>query len=139
MQKFTKQKYFYYIAFMLMASTFLRVVFNNLPPIIRSHHLWTFIWGLSLVVFHPKIFLNKAIVYILTYGLLLLIATNTIWSNMDELNSSKLFMEFYEITIGVSVITYFIQRKDYINLAKITKWSIVFLFITALMTIVSSA
>ena len=139
MQPLTRQKYFYYIAFMLMASTFLPLVFNNLPPIIRSHHLWTIIWVISLLIFNPKICLNKAIIYLLAYGLLLYLATETIWSNMDDWNYRRLFFEFYEIAIGVSVIIYFQQSNDYIGLAKITKWSIVFLCITAVMTIISSA
>lgn len=139
MQPLTKQKYFYFIAFMLIASTFLPLVFNNLPPFIRSHHLWTIIWGISLLIFRPRIFLNRAIVYVLAYGLLLFIATETIWISMDSWNKNLLFNEFYQIAIGISVITYFQQSKDYISFAKITKWSIIFLFITAIMSIISSA
>lgn len=123
---------------MLMASAFLRLVFNNLPPIIRSHHLWTIIWVASLLVFYPKIFLNRAIVYVLIYGFFLFVAIETIWSNIDDWNHRRLFYEFYEIAIGVSVITYFQQTRDFISLAKITKWSMVFIFITAIMTLVSA-
>lgn len=124
---------------MLMASTYLPILFNNLPPIIRSHHLWTIIWGISLLIFNTKIFYNKAMLYVLAYGLFLYLATETIWSNIDDWNYKRLFFEYYEVAIGVSVITYFLQSKDYIHLAKITKWSIVFLFITAIMSIISSA
>ena len=139
MQPLTKRKYFYYVAFMLIASTFLPIVFNNLPPLIRSHHLWTTIWVISLLVFNPKIFLNKTILYVLLYGVFLWLLTQTIWASMDNWNYKRLFFEFYEIAIGVSVITYFLQSKDYIGLAKITKWSIVFLLVTAIMSIISSA
>ena len=124
---------------MLMASTFLPLVFNNLPPLIRSHHLWTITWSISLLLFNPRIFINKIMVYLFVYGLFLFLATETIWSSIDDWNYKRLFMEFYEIAIGVSVITYFFQSKDYINLAKITKWSIVFLLITAIMSIISSS
>ncbi len=138
MQKVTGQKYFYYIALMLMATTFLPLVFNNLPPFIRSHHIWTIIWGVSLLFFDTKIFFSKPMMYLFIYGLLLLLATQTIWSSMDEWNYKLLVNEFYEIAVGVSVITYFLQNKNYLDLAKVTKWSIVFLFITAIMTIISS-
>lgn len=124
---------------MLMASTFLPLMFINLPPVIGSHHLWTIIWVLSLLVFNPKIFLNKAIVYLLIYGLLLYLATETIWSSMDDWDRIRLFFEFYEISIGITVITYFFQNKDFIGLAKITRWAIIFLFITAIMSIITSA
>jgi len=139
MQNLTKQKYFYYIALMLMASTFLPLVFNNLPKGFRSHHLWTIIWGVSLLVSHPRIFFSKQMIYIYSYGLLLLIASQTIWRNMDYWNAKVLFNEFYQIAIGVSVVSYFFQSKDYLGLAKITKWSLIFLFITAIMTLVSAA
>ncbi len=123
---------------MLMATAFLPVVFNNLPPIIRSHHLWVTLWGISLVIFYPKIFFNKALLYLLVFGLFLFIASETIWSSIDEWNYRMLFTEYYQLLVGVSVITYFHQTKDYIHLAKITKWSIIFFSITAIMTIVSS-
>jgi hypothetical protein len=139
MQPLTKQKYFYYIAFMLIASVYLPQVFNNLPPFIRSHHLWTILWFLSLLVFNPQIFLNRAIVYVLAYSFFLFIATETIWISMDSWNKKLLFNEFYQIAVGVSVITYFQQSKDYIGLANITRWAIVFLCITAIMSIISSA
>jgi hypothetical protein len=138
MQPLQKQKYFYFIAFMLIASTFLPLVFNNLPPIIGSHHLWTIIWTISLIIFSPKILLNKAIAYLLVYGFFLFLATETIWSSIDDWNSTRLFFEFYEIVIGVTVITWFLQSKDYFRLAKITKWSLIFIFITAIMSIISS-
>jgi hypothetical protein len=139
MRPLTRQKYFYYIAFMLIASAYFPLLFNNLPPIIRSHHLWAVIWCLSLLVLQPKIFLNRTIVYVLAYGLFLFIATETIWISMDSWNKNLLFNEGYQIAIGVSVITYFQQSKDYIGFANITRWAIVFLCITAIMSIVSSA
>jgi hypothetical protein len=50
-----------------------------------------------------------------------------------------LFNEFYQISIGASVIAYFHHSKDYLSLAKLTKWTILFILVTAIMTIVSSA
>jgi hypothetical protein len=137
MQPITKQKYFYFISFMVMASTFLPLVFFNLPRVIGSHHLWTLIWVVSLLVFNPQIFVKKVIVYLLAYGLFLFLAIKTIWSTIDYNNSVRLFFEFYEISIGVTIITYYNQSMDYLSLAKLTRWSIVFLFITATMTIVT--
>ena len=121
-----------------MASAFLPLVFNNLPPVIRSHHLYTTIWGLSLLFFYPKIFLSKIMQYLVFYGLFFFLATNLIWYNIDKMNYYLIFYEFYYITVGVTVITYFIQVKDYLNLAKLVKWSLIFLLITAIMSIVSS-
>jgi hypothetical protein len=138
MKNLSKKKYLYFIALMLMTSTFLPLVFSNLPTVIGSHHLWTIIWSLSLLVMYPRIFFCKRMVYIYLYGLITFIATNTILNRIDDWNYRSLFMELYIITIGASVITYFLQIKDYKGLAMLTKWSMVFIFITAIMTIVSS-
>ncbi len=139
MQRLNKQKYFYCIAFMLMASSFLPLVFNNLPGFIKSHHLWTMLWVVSLLLFYPKIFLDKRIWFLILYGFFLFFATVTIWENMDDWNYRSLFMELYEVGIGLLVVMFFYKTKDYIGLAKITAWSILFIIITAVMTIVSSA
>lgn len=139
MQNFTIQKYFYYIAFMVMASTYLPLVFNNLPPIVRSHHLWTIIWGISILLSQPKIIFRKPMLYILLYGLLILLTLLLIFTKMDKWNSRMLIGEFYNIVVGASIISYFLTNRDYIGLAKLTKWSLVFLFITAIMSIISSA
>lgn len=135
----TKQKYFYYIALLLMTTTYLPLVGNNLPPIIRSHHLYTVIWGLSLLVLYPKIFFTKTMLGVLSYGIFVFIATKTFWSNMNEWNFKMLFTEYYNIAVGVSVFTFFSNRKEYIYLAKLTRWILIFLIITAIMTIISSA
>lgn len=138
MQKFPQKTYFQFIVFMLMASTFLPLVFNNLPPVIKSHHIWTFIWGFSLLFFAPNVFKKKPMLCVAVYGLFLLLMLNTFWKDMDEWNTRMLIIEYYEIAVGFSVITYFHQSKDYISLAKITKWALIFLFITAVMSIISS-
>jgi hypothetical protein len=139
MKFYTRKLHFRLVSFMLISSTYLPVIFVNLPPFIRSHHIWTIIWGISLITFYPKIFLNKAMVYLISYALFLYVGTKTIWINMDDKNHHRLFLELYQVSIGISVITYFFQSKDYFGLAQLTKWSIVFLFITAIMTIISSS
>jgi len=135
----TDNKSFYYIALTLMASTFLPLVFNNLPPVIRSQHFYAIVWGLSLLFFRPGFLFTKSMVYIFAYGLFIVLATASIWSDMDEWNKRMLFQEYYEVAIGISIFSYFHNIKDYSSIAKITKWSIFFLFITAIMTIISAA
>jgi hypothetical protein len=123
---------------MMMISTFLPLAYNNIHRFLL-HYVWAIIWGLSLLVFYSKIFYSRTMVYIFTYGLIIFLATNTIWSSIDDWNYELLIREIYPIATGVSVITYFLHSKDYIGLAKITRWIIVFIFITAIMTIISSA
>jgi hypothetical protein len=134
-----KDQYFYYVALILMASTFLPLVFNNLPPVIRSQHFYAIIWIASLLLFRPSFFTTKGIIYILSFALFLYLSILTIWQNMDDWNKQSLFDEYYQIAIGLSIFTYFKNNKDFISIAKITKWSIIFIFITSIMTIISSA
>lgn len=135
---FTKRTLFYYLAIMLMSSAFLPLVFNNLPPIIRSHHVWTLIWGLSLILFAPKVFAEKIMIYVLIYGLFLSLMFTVFWINIDDWNKKMLITEYYQVALGVSVFAYFKNTGNIISFAKVTKWSLIFLLITAIMTIISS-
>lgn len=129
--------YFVFVIFMLIASTYLRVLFNNLPPILRSHHVWTIIWGISIVAFKPSILFNKVTLYLLIYGIFLIVGLNTFWRHMDDWNMKFLLNELYHMSVGITVISYFRKTNDYVSLAKITKWALVFIFITAIMSIIS--
>ncbi len=122
-----------------MASTFCPLVFNNLPPIISSHHFWTIIWGISILLFQPKVLFSKLMLIVMGYGLFLIFMLITFWSSMDEWNIKMLYNEFYIFSIGISVISYFHHTKDYKSFALITKWSLIFIGITAIMSIISSS
>ena len=134
-----KPNLFYYISLLLMANTFLPVVFYNLPPILSSFNLLLIIWGLLLIYFYFEILISKVMLILISSWFLFVFAINSIWINFDDWNHALIADDYKNIIIGVSVITYFIHSKDYINLAKLTKWSIVFIIITAIMTIFSSA
>jgi hypothetical protein len=133
-----RKKYFRFLSFMIIASSFLPLVFNNLPNYIRSHHIWTILWFLSIIVFYPKMISNKSILYLLFYGAVIVIGLNTFWKTMDEWNKSMIYNEFYQISVGLTVFIYYKHSKDYAGLAHISKWGVIFLIITAVMTIVSS-
>lgn len=132
------QKFLYIIVFMMMVTTYLPLFYNNVPAFFRSHHLWTLLWGISLMVLQPRVFFSKPMLVIYLYGLLLLLATLSIWSYMDWWNNRLLFDELYHFAVSVSVISYFYQTRNYIDLAKITQWALIFILITAAMSIVSS-
>jgi hypothetical protein len=134
-----KRGYFYFIAFMIMASAFLPLVFNNLPAFIRSHHIWTITWFVSILIFYPRVFINKLVLILLFYGLIfVLILQNTLYVNIDDWNKRQILQEFYEISVAISVLAYFQIEKDFIRFAKLVKWTMAFIFITAIMTIVTS-
>ena len=137
-KSFDKRGYFYFISFMLMASTFLPLVYNNVR-FITNHIGWSIIWFFSLIVFKPQIFKNKLLLFVLLYGVIFIfILLNTLWFNVDEWNKKQITLECYEILVAVSVLTYFRIEQDYFRFAKLVKWTMIFIFITAVMSIVTS-
>ena len=88
-KSFDKRGYFYFISFMLMASTFLPLVTNNVR-FITNGLWWSIIWLFSLIVFKPQIFQNKLFLIVLLYGLIFLILLNTLWVNVDDWNKKQI-------------------------------------------------
>jgi hypothetical protein len=67
-----------------------------------------------------------------------LILLNTLWINVDEWNKGQITWEYYEILVAISILTYFRIEQDYFRFAKLVKWTMIFIFITALMTIITA-
>lgn len=124
---------------MLMVTTYLPVVTNNLPPIIRSHHLWAGIWGVSILILARPIFNNRILLYVLIYYLLLvLVMMNSVWSNMDKWNRAQGINELYMLTMALTMYAYFEYSRDFVGFAKILRWVLTFIFFTAILSIYSS-
>ena len=139
MANISKRQYFYFVSLMLMITTYLPVLYNNLPPIMRSHHIWTGLWIVSIILFYPKIFNDKLIRFVLFYGFIFVfILQLTLWEKVDEWNKNLIINEFYQIFIGLTLITYFRQEKDYYRLSKLVKWVLIFVFITSILTIITT-
>jgi hypothetical protein len=123
---------------MLMASTFLPLVTNNVR-FITNDFWWSIIWLFSLIVFKPQVFQNKLILFVILYGVIfILILLNTLWVNVDEGNKHQITEEWYDVLVALSVLTYFRIEQDYFRFAKLVKWIMIFIFITAVMSIVVS-
>lgn len=126
------------IIVILMITTYLPVVYFRFPSYIGSHHFWVVIWGVSLLIFKPKVLIDKMMITTYIYGLFIWLMLNYVWINMNEWNATMLPNEYYQILIGISIITYFNVSKDYKGLALITKYALIFIIITAFMTIITS-
>lgn len=139
MIRLTKEKYFRFVIAMQMVMTFLLVVKYRLPAYLGSPHVWALVWGISLLLFKPKVFTQKLMLMVGLYGVFLLLMLNVFWIAMDDWNVKLLWNEFYQIAVGISIISYFYVSEDYIGLAKITKYTLIFLFITAVMTNITAS
>ncbi len=134
----SKKLYFRFIIFMLLFSTFFYLLFINLPPIIGSHHLWTIIWFLSLIFLYPKIFKNKLFILLLIYGFIIYILLNTLRDNIHPIMKTQIINEFYVFAVAISVLSYFRLEQDYEGFAIIIKWTLLFIFISAIMSIITA-
>lgn len=132
------RKHFLALSIILAGLVFMPLLQANLPPYIRSYHVWVLIWGVSLLAFAPKVFIQKTMLSVYLLGLYLWIMLNTVWSKMDPWQIKTIWGDYYSIIVAVSIFTYFIYTKNYLDLAVLTKYTIIFIGITALMTIIVS-
>jgi len=124
---------------MLMVTTFLPIISYNLPPIIGSYHLFAIIWLLLLFLFKNNLLLKNILLYLIVYTLVFIILfPNTLQQYMDEWNRNFIATEMYNFIIAISVLFYFIYEKDYKGLNNIVNWTLVFIVITSIMTIISA-
>jgi hypothetical protein len=91
------------------------------------------------MAFHPKILFHPVFRILIVYGLFLLLGINTFWKDMDDWNSDLLYKEYYQILVGTSILLFFLITKSYYSYAKIVFWSILFVFVTSIMSLVSSS
>jgi hypothetical protein len=129
-------KLFRLLATMLLVSALLPLVFNNLPPVVRSHHIWTALWGCALFFFRPGVLFTKTMLLVMVnWVIVLCIANDVVWVNMDEEAKRMIYLEYYEIAVALSVITYFRESRDYEGLARVVRVALICIVITALMSV----
>lgn len=134
-----KHKYFYYLSVILMLTTYLPVVYENLPHIVGYHYYWTGLWFISLVFLKPNVFQDKLLILVIVYGLIyVLFLFNTLWIDVDDWNKQLIMRETYQIIVGLSILAYYRASKNFMGLAKLIKITMVFILITAIMSIVAS-
>jgi hypothetical protein len=135
-----KSTYFFAIILMLMVTTFLPLVYHNLPAFLRSHEkVWVPVWIVSLILFKPSVFKGKNLQAVIAfYAIMLLIMTRILWYNVSPWNIAILREEFLTFTIAMSVYYYFVNDSNYIGLARLSKWVLIFMVITAIMSIYTS-
>ncbi len=127
------------LAFALIVTTFFPLLYENMPPIIHSYHLYAALWLASILFFCTDLLINKPLRYLVFYGIVTLIVFYlTIWSNVNQWNWSFLRMETYYVITAITVLTYFTTYQDFDGLARLVKWALVFIGITAVMSIYAS-
>ena len=131
---FTKKSVLRFLAFMVMFSAFMPIIFDNLPPVVKSHKIWTSLWLAGIILYRINLIQQKTIVVILSYGgIFLLLLTNTLWASTEEGYIKAVKLEYLDILIAFTMYIHFIMAKDYIGMAHIVKWTLIFILITSIM------
>ena len=59
-----------------------------------------------------------------------------LWFDVNEWNRNMITTEFIYIVLPITIFAYFRMENDYIGLAKLVKWTLLFIAITSILTII---
>jgi hypothetical protein len=110
-----------------------------MPPLIRSHHLWAAAWFMSVLIFAPQTLKDNYLIFVLLSGAFLIaVLFNSLYVDVNDWNKGQAKTEFYMLMVAISLSAYFRHSSDYGGLAILLKWTMIFIAITAVMSIYSS-
>jgi hypothetical protein len=128
-----------FLSSLVLISTFLPVLFANLPGIFKSHHLYVALWIVGLIVFRMKVFFSiRYFSWLLYVTTMILMVNYFVWESIDDWNKKALLNEIYEISVALSILNYYTVVEDYDGLAKLSKLSLICVTITATISILVS-
>ncbi|MCG8701845.1 MAG: hypothetical protein MI922_27575 [Bacteroidales bacterium] len=135
----TKREIFFYVSVMILVTSLLFIVGNNIPVLASFRWFWAPIMIATSMLFHPNTFKFRGVYSCLIYGVIyVIVLPATIWSNILTPYVSATFNDFYYIFVIVIMST-ILKSNNYINewikLAKIGLW---FLVISGFMTIIAT-
>ncbi len=134
----TLQNCFRAVIFMIMLTTYLPLVYYKLPPVVGSHFFYAFLFGLLLFYKYSYVFVNRVVLPVLLYGVFALFMTYFVWEYLDPWAINQLWIDYYAISVGVLIWSYFHESKDYKGFALIAKYAFIFIIVTAFLTIFTS-
>lgn len=119
-----------------IASTTLYLVFRMLGRELGS---FAFLWAplTLLIIFfkHPAVYTWGPMKMMLFYGVLMIgILQFTLWDYMDDWNQQRIIVEFYFLLIFTLILCYYWTLNDFRKLALISKWALIFIFISLIGT-----
>ncbi len=133
-----KKSILFVILFMILITAFFPLVSNFMPSGFK-HSFWLLIWFAYILIFYPNLLANKLIILCIAYLIFLFLSLNTYWINMIDREKERLISESIHIFSAITIVSFFHYTKDYVSLAKLSLLVLVFLFITALLTIYSAS
>ena len=132
---------FRFLSFLVLLTSFLYVVSNNIPsPFGSVRFVYGPIFLLSALILKPKVYLKQPTFLLLLFGFIsLIVLENILWIHMSGWYKKMLHEEFYWQVIAITIMTYFLASKDYKGWAYISKWAFMFIIISGIMTIIATS
>ncbi|SHJ97279.1 hypothetical protein SAMN05444280_14418 [Tangfeifania diversioriginum] len=120
-----------YSILLAVASTSLYIVFRILGRELGSFaYLWAPLALITIILTRPSIFKKKLLIKVIFYGIFMVgILQFFLWNYLDDWNKGKIFGEFYNIFIMISILYYYKEKKEYHKLALIAKYAFIFILI----------
>ncbi len=122
--------------FLTIASTTLYIVFRNVPIYLSTFaFLYAPITLFILILIQPRAFITGPMKVLMVYGILMIgIFQHTLWRFMSQWNLENVYWEYYNLVVMTLILTYYIKVKAYYKLALLSKWAVLFTFITLVTT-----
>jgi hypothetical protein len=126
------------LAFLVMGSIFMPVVFLKLPSPFRASYFYYLLWIISVVTFHPDLLIKKSMIQIYLFLGLYFVGSNFLWRDVNFGVGATVFSSAYGmiqyVLVGVLMYSYFLKVKDFKGMA----WVVVAILICIIITTIVS-
>ncbi len=135
----SERKILYIIGVMLLVSSLLMFVANNVPILASFRFLWAPFLLIYSFFYYTYIFQNKQVFNSLLYGFLYAgILQYTLWVYANDWYKHAILEDFYTLIVSIVFYSILQQKKFFYEWAKLAKVGVLFFFITGIMTIVAT-
>ena len=109
-------------------------MFENLPLPISPFYFISICWFVALAKYHPDVLISKSLIYIYVFALLYVLLDI---AGVYHIDYRRFFIRFIvPLFLSISIYTYYLSVRDYEGLSRLVLFSLIFITITALTTII---
>ncbi len=116
-----------FLALIIMARMFLPIIFERITIPYFGYYVLFAIWFISVSLFSPHLFLNKVMIPIYLYAFIYILM-NVL--GFYDLNIRWLRAFLLPLFFSVSILFYFIDKKDFKGLSIVSQFTIICIIIT---------
>jgi hypothetical protein len=128
-----------FLVFMLMINTFLPIFSAYSRFYIGVNMTWVILWFISLIFLAPRTISDKFFLYVLFFSIIFVfLLLNTLWIDVREWDKKMDKDTLLSILVSISLFAYFKISRDFDGLALLVKWTLVFIAITAILSVYSA-